>query len=148
MKKLHHLHHHAPVARGMNGKLFNLLSISIFFTKIPCVHWKTITFVRSKITNEKYGSFNNIKQHTIMETSAMQPEANQMIVTFDDVSVMQQVKKTLALVRGIKSISIPRKKRMCGLDRALKDVEEGRVYHAESVDDMFKQILGEDYVQR
>ena len=83
-----------------------------------------------------------------MATIARQPEANQMIVTFDDVSVMQQVKKTLALIKGVKSISMPRKKRMCGLDRALKDVEEGRVYHAESVEDMFKHILGEDYVQR
>ena len=46
------------------------------------------------------------------------------------------------------AITMPRKKRMCGLDRALKDVEEGRVYRAESVEDMFKQILGEDYVQR
>ncbi|MBQ0103518.1 MAG: hypothetical protein KBS99_05030 [Prevotellaceae bacterium] len=83
-----------------------------------------------------------------MATLAMQPEANQMVVTFDDVSVMHQVKKTLALVRGVKSVSIPRKKRMCGLDRALKDVEEGRVYRADSVEDMFKQILGEEYVQR
>lgn len=83
-----------------------------------------------------------------MATSTIQPQANQMIVTFDDVSVMQQVKKTLALIKGVKSVSMPRKKRMCGLDRALKDVEEGRVYHAESVEDMFKQILGEDYVQR
>lgn len=83
-----------------------------------------------------------------MITSTIQPQANQMIVTFDDVSVMQQVKKTLALIKGVKSVSIPRKKRMCGLDRALKDVEEGRVYRAESVEDMFKQILGEDYVQR
>lgn len=71
-----------------------------------------------------------------------------MIVTFDDVTVMQQVKKAIALMRGVKSISMPRKKRMSGLDQALKDVEEGRVYRAESVDDMFKQILGEDYVQR
>lgn len=83
-----------------------------------------------------------------MATLTVQPEANQMIVTFDDVSVMQQVKKTLALVRGVKSISMSRKKRVCGLDRALKDVEEGRVYHADSVEDMFKQILGEDYVPR
>lgn len=82
-----------------------------------------------------------------MATLAIQPEANQMIVTFDDISVMQQVKRTLALIKGVKSISMPRKKRMCGLDRALKDVEEGRVCHAESVEDMFKQILGEDYVQ-
>lgn len=83
-----------------------------------------------------------------MATSAIHPQANQMIVTFDDVSVMKQVKKTLALIKGVKSVSMPRKKRMCGLDRALKDVEEGRVYRAESVEDMFKQILGEDYVQR
>lgn len=83
-----------------------------------------------------------------MATLPIQPETNQMIITFDDVSIMQQVKKTLSLVRGVKSISMPRKKRMCGLDRALKDVEEGRVYRAESVDDMFKQILGKDHVQR
>lgn len=82
-----------------------------------------------------------------MSTIAIQPEANQMLVTFDDVSVMKQVKKTLTLLRGVKSVTMPRKKRMCGLDRALKDVEEGRVYHAESVEDMFKHILGEDYVQ-
>ena len=80
-----------------------------------------------------------------MATLAIQPEANQMIVTFDDVSVMQQVKKTLALIKGVKSISMPRKKRMCGLDRALKDVEEGRVYRAESVEDMFKQINRKQY---
>lgn len=35
--------------------------------------------------------------------------------------------------------------RMCGLDRALKDVEKGRIYRADSVEDMFKQILGDDY---
>ncbi|MDO4958724.1 MAG: hypothetical protein Q4E68_05665 [Prevotellaceae bacterium] len=81
-------------------------------------------------------------------TLAVQPEMNQMVITFDDVSVMQHVKKTLSLMRGVKSVTIPRKKRMCGLDRALKDVEEGRVYHADSVEDMFKQILGDDYVQR
>ena len=76
-----------------------------------------------------------------MRATAIQPQVNQMLVTFDDVSVMKQVKKTLALMRGVKSVTMPRKKRMCGLDRALKDVEEGRVYRAESVEDMFKQIL-------
>lgn len=33
-------------------------------------------------------------------------------------------------------------RRKTGLDEALEDVKSGRVYHAESVDDMFKQILG------
>lgn len=82
-----------------------------------------------------------------MAVSVQSQAANQMIVTFDDVSIMQQVKKTISLMRGVKSVTIPRKKKVCGIDRALKDVEEGRVYHADSVDDMFKQILGEEYVQ-
>ena len=29
-----------------------------------------------------------------------------------------------------------------GIEKALDDVKAGRVYHAESVDDLFKQILG------
>ncbi|MCQ2129164.1 MAG: hypothetical protein MJZ08_07040 [Bacteroidaceae bacterium] len=77
-------------------------------------------------------------------TSAVQLKQNQMIVTFDDASVMQQVKKAIALMRGVKSITIPRKKRMCGLDRALKDVEEGRVTRWNSVDEMFEYLNKED----
>lgn len=79
-----------------------------------------------------------------MATLAIKPEANQMVVTFDDVSVMQQVKKTLALVRGVKSISMPRKKRVCGLDRALKDVKEGRVTQWNSLEEMFDTLNKED----
>ena len=31
-----------------------------------------------------------------------------------------------------------------GYREAMDDVKNGRVYHADSVDDMFKQILGEE----
>lgn len=37
------------------------------------------------------------------------------------------------------------KEKKNGLDAALDDIREGRVYHADSVEDMFKDILGEDY---
>lgn len=30
----------------------------------------------------------------------------------------------------------------CGLDEALDDIKAGRIHHADSVEDMFKQILG------
>ena len=33
-------------------------------------------------------------------------------------------------------------KRMSGIDKALKDVDEGRVYKAKDVGDLFNQILG------
>lgn len=77
-------------------------------------------------------------------TLAVQPEMNQMVITFDDVSVMQHVKKTLSLMRGVKSVTMPRKKRMCRLDRALKDVEEGRVTRWNSVEEMFEALSKED----
>lgn len=77
-------------------------------------------------------------------TLAVQPEMNQMVITFDDVSVMQHVKKTLSLMRGVKSVTMPRKKRMCGLDRALKDVEEGRITRWNSVEEMFEALSKED----
>ncbi len=79
-----------------------------------------------------------------MATLAIQPEANQMVVTFSDVSVMQQVKKAIALMRGVKSVTMPRKKRMCGLDLALQDVEEGRVTRWNSVEEMFEHLNKED----
>ena len=78
-----------------------------------------------------------------MASVTIQPDMNQMLVTFDDVSIMNQVKKTLSLIQGVKSISMPRKKRMSGLDRALKDVEEGRVTRWNSVEEMF-QTLSKD----
>ena len=70
---------------------------------------------------------------------------NQLILTFDNNAIMSTVKKMLSLIQGV-TITVPRKKKLNGIDRALLDIKEGRVYKAESVDDMFKQILGSDYV--
>lgn len=70
---------------------------------------------------------------------------NQLIVTFDNIGIMNTVKKMLSLIQGV-TVTVPRKKKLNGIDRALLDIKEGRVYKAESVDDMFKQILGPDYV--
>ncbi len=49
----------------------------------------------------------------------------------------------LALKAGavVVDATTPKAKR-CGLDEALEDVEQGRIYKAESVEDMMKQILG------
>lgn len=51
-----------------------------------------------------------------MATLRIHPEPNQMFLT------------------------MPRKQRMSGLDRALKDVEEGRVTRWNSVEEMFKHL--------
>lgn len=36
----------------------------------------------------------------------------------------------------------PSKKRKSGIEEAMEDIQEGRVYKANSVEDLFKQILG------
>ena len=43
-------------------------------------------------------------------------------------------------VLSIAGATVEKKKN--GLDEALEDIQEGRVYDAENVDDMFEQILG------
>ena len=52
------------------------------------------------------------------------------------------IKKALDLILYLGArVKEPRKKKN-GLDEALEDIEAGRVYEADSVEDMMKQILG------
>lgn len=46
------------------------------------------------------------------------------------------------LVKTLGGTMKVRKEQKCGLDEALEDVKAGRVYHADSTEDLIKQILG------
>lgn len=74
-----------------------------------------------------------------MKTLTVQPKENQMLVTFDDVSVMQQVKKAIALMRGVKSVTMPRKKKS-ELDICLEEVNDGKVVNVGSVDELMQYL--------
>lgn len=78
--------------------------------------------------------------------TASQLESNQMVITFEDMEMMPKFKKMISALLGAKAITMPRKKKLNAVDQALLDIKEGRVYKAESTEDMFKQILGPDYV--
>lgn len=76
-----------------------------------------------------------------------------VVLTVTDESLLSQIKKACSLLRGVGEVKIVKQKTTSkditqtkGYKEAMKDVREGRVYHAESVDDMFQQILG--YVPR
>ncbi len=92
-----------------------------------------------------------------MQIAATQPLAsNQIIVTFDDVSLMSQVKKAISLMKGVKSVRSPRvSKKMLtpqqqyvkeSLTRALNEVQEakrtGRTLM--SADDFLNEMLMEE----
>ncbi len=76
-----------------------------------------------------------------METTAT-PVSAQLIVNVEDMSMVKDLKKAIRMLRGVTEVSMPRRKRLTGYEEAMRDVEEGRVYEAESVDDMFIKILG------
>lgn len=67
-------------------------------------------------------------------------QPNQMIVTFDDVNFMPQVKKAIALMKGVKDVAMPRNKRLTPIERSLKEVQEGKLYEAKDLDDLFSQL--------
>ena len=45
------------------------------------------------------------------------------------------------MLKGVGRITIPRRKRESAYERSLRDLDEGRVYEAKDVDDLFNQIL-------
>ena len=76
---------------------------------------------------------------------------NQMVVTFDDLSMMQSVKKAISLMRGVRLVSVPKqtkrrntyyesKEFYADLDAAEKDIRAGkgvRINSAKELDALF-----------
>ena len=75
-----------------------------------------------------------------------------LVLQVPDESLVNKVKQACKMLVGVASVKVqqPAKQKEFditktkGYREAMDDVKNGRVYHAESVDDMFKQILGEE----
>lgn len=63
----------------------------------------------------------------------------QMTITIADPNEASLLRKLLSKFNSV-TISRQTRKRKTGLDEALDDVKAGRVFHAESVDDLFNQL--------
>ena len=62
---------------------------------------------------------------------------------FENISIKNRLLKVIELMNGVSVVkSKPQTRTKNGLDKALEDVEAGRIYKAKDVDDLFKQILG------
>lgn len=66
----------------------------------------------------------------------------QLILNIENVKILPSLKKILGAIEGVSIAQSKNVKRKSGLDEALEDIEAGRIYHAESAEEMFKQILG------
>ena len=73
---------------------------------------------------------------------AMAPAQGQILVDIEDMSMLKDIKKAISMVKGVGKITIPRRKRMSSYERSLRDLDEGRVYKYDSLDDLIKEIEG------
>ena len=81
------------------------------------------------------------KQHKIMATTAY-PQEGTLLVNISDMSMMKDIKKAISLLKGVGKITVPRTKRLSSYERSLRDLNEGRVYEYDSLDDLIKEIEG------
>jgi hypothetical protein len=72
-----------------------------------------------------------------------------ILLNVPDESLVSKVKQICKMLQGVTSVKVQKPKprveditQTAGYKEAMDDVKHGRVYHAESVDDMFNQILG------
>ena len=69
------------------------------------------------------------------------PSEGQILVTIEDMSKLKDIKRAISMLKGVGKIITPRR-RLSSYERSLRDLDEGRVYEAKDVDDLFKQCLG------
>lgn len=76
-----------------------------------------------------------------MANVATVPTEGQLIVSVENVSMLKDLKKAISMMRGVTKITIPRR-RLTSYERSLRDLDEGRVFKYDSLEDLIKEIEG------
>ena len=76
-----------------------------------------------------------------MITTAIPTQPGRLTVDVEDISMLRDIKKAISMVRGVTKVTVPRRK-MSSYERSLRDLDEGRVYEYDSLDDLIKEIEG------
>ena len=78
-----------------------------------------------------------------MNNTTTMPTAGQLIVDIEDITLLKNIKKAISMLKGVAKVTTPRRPKLSSYELALKDLDEGRVYEAKDVDDLFNQIFSE-----
>lgn len=68
-----------------------------------------------------------------------------IVLDITDDKLVQQIKKVCSMIKGVGRIKVLKNSDVTktkGYKEAMSDIKEGRVFHADSAEDMFNQILG------
>ena len=75
-----------------------------------------------------------------MAKSASIPTEGQLIVDVEDMSLFNDIKKAISMLRGVGKVSRPRRKRLTSYELSLRELDEGKVYKYDSLEDFIKEI--------
>lgn len=63
---------------------------------------------------------------------------SELTVTIEDTSMVDSIKQAIGMLKGVVSVKIKRASKS-GMERAIEDVAKGRIYEADSVEDLLRQ---------
>ena len=80
-----------------------------------------------------------------MANVATMPAQGQILVNIEDMSMLKDIKKAISLLKDVGKITVPRRRKLySSYELSLRDLDEGRVYEYDSLDDLIKEIENED----
>ena len=77
-----------------------------------------------------------------MANATVVPVHGQILVNIEDMSMLKDIKKAISMVKGVGTIVLPKRKCYSSYERSLRDLDEGRVYEYDSLEDLIKEIEG------
>ena len=80
------------------------------------------------------------KTASIMANTAITPVERQLIVDIEDMSLFNDIKKAISMLRGVGKVKSPRRKRLTSYELSLRELDEGKVYKYDSLEDFIKEI--------
>ena len=69
------------------------------------------------------------------------PSEGQILVNIEDMSKLKDIKRAISMLKGVGKI-ITHRRRLSSYERSLRDLDEGRVFKYDSLDDLIKEIEG------
>ena len=78
----------------------------------------------------------------IIEKQAVASRRRLLFVLFLEI-MQKDIKRAISMLKGVGKITVPRRTRLySSYELSLRDIDEGRVYEYESLDDLIKEIEG------
>ena len=80
-----------------------------------------------------------------MANGVTSPVEGQILVNIEDMSMLKDIRKAISMLKGVGKITMPRRQKLySSYELSLRDLDEGRVYEYDSLDDLIKEIENED----